>query len=96
MLGAYAELIPDGGDLMQLWSAALFVQGVVEGLWGVQPCAPRGELWLHPRLPEGWAAMALQGLRVGPWRVDLSVRRHQAPEARVEGPAGLKLRVGRR
>jgi hypothetical protein len=41
MLGAFDETITGGGDFMQLWSFAPFLECAIEGLAGVRP-QPRG------------------------------------------------------
>ncbi len=75
LLGAYSELIPDGGDLMQLWSGAIFVRGLIEGLWGLRPSAHPDRLRLAPQLPPSWTHMGLEGLRIGTHQLSLSLRR---------------------
>jgi glycogen debranching enzyme len=72
-LGALKELIPIGLCFVQLWSAGLFLQGVVEGLFGVRPQAHRHTLEVAPRLPHDWPEARLRGLPVGNHRVDLRV-----------------------
>jgi len=99
MLGAYSELIPDGGDLMQLWSAAIFIRGLFEGLWGLRPRADRGRLELSPKLPPGWEFMNVEDLRLGRHRLSLSCT--QAARGRrliidhPEGPSDLTIGLAR-
>lgn len=71
--GTLKELIPQGLCFIQLWSAALFVQGITEGIFGVSPQAQRHELVIEPHLPSGWSAATLHGLRVGDHILDLHV-----------------------
>ncbi len=50
---------------MQLWSGAMFIRGLVEGLWGLRPRADRDAVELSPQRPSQWKFMAIEGLRVG-------------------------------
>ena len=65
MLGSFEELIPKGLCFVQLWSAALYVQGIVEGLFGFEPHAYEHRLRLQPRLPTAWPSATLRRLQVG-------------------------------
>jgi len=75
MLGAFSELIPQGGDFMQLWSSAMFLKGITEGIFGLKPLASEHELSLSPQLPSAWQNVALTNVKIGKDRVDISVER---------------------
>lgn len=66
------------GQLFQGWSSSLFLQGVVEGLFGLDPDGSPGVGGLgrnaRPRLPSGWREMGLRGLAYRGRRYDLKVR----------------------
>jgi len=87
------ELAGSGAD------PAAVVLGVIEGLWGIRPEAPRGAVTVMPALPPGWNEMALRRLRVGPTTLDLRVRRRPGRTVvmirRTAGPA-IRLTVGLR
>ena len=59
----------------QAWSAAMVIQPLVEGLLGVEPDAVREQLAIAPRLPAGWDALDVVGLRCGGTTYDLRLRR---------------------
>ena len=73
MLGSFEELIPEGLCFVQLWSAAIFVQGIVEGLFGLEPRAHEHTLRLNPRLPADWPAATLRNVRIGEHALTLEV-----------------------
>jgi len=75
MLGAFSELIPQGGDFMQLWSSAMFLKGITEGIFGLKPLASEHELSLSPELPSSWRDVALTNVKIGEDTVDISVER---------------------
>lgn len=93
MLGAYPELIPEGGDLMQLWSGAMLIRGLIEGLWGLRPRAHPDRLRLAPKLPPSWNSMSLEGLKIGTHQLSLSLRRSESALLlslyHLEGPRPL-------
>ena len=68
-LGLLKELIPEGLCFVQLWSAALYCQGVVEGLLGIVPYLPERRIVITPRVP----TMAITGLHLGSAVVDVAV-----------------------
>ncbi|MBI4757945.1 MAG: amylo-alpha-1,6-glucosidase, partial [Chloroflexi bacterium] len=71
MLGAYKELIPEGLCFMQLWSPALFLQGVVQGVFGLEPRAGDDWLGISPQLPAGWDYARLEDLAFGEHRASI-------------------------
>lgn len=98
MLGAYSELIPEGGELMQLWSAAMMIRGLVEGLWGLRPRAQQDLVELAPKLPSGWTFMALRDLRLGDHTLTLTLRGEGLtlalhPSRRGEGERALRVQL---
>jgi hypothetical protein len=93
-LGTLKELIPIGLCFIQLWSAGLYAQGIVEGLLGVSPLAHRHEVTIEPRLPAGWPAMRLRGLAMGAHLLDVHVTPGAVEVLHVGGPAPLTVRSG--
>lgn len=77
MLGAFSELIPEGGDIMQLWSAAMFIRGIIEGVFGIEPKANRHQVVLSPHLPKDWEFASLTGLKFGTHIIDLNLKREK-------------------
>ena len=76
-LGLMKELIPQGICFIQLWSAALFVQGIVEGLCGIAPDMRNHQLTISPQLPVEWPEVRLEQLLVGNWLLDIVITQHQ-------------------
>ncbi len=68
-LGLLKELIPEGMCFVQLWSAALYCQGVVEGLLGLVPNLPARRITLTPRI----ASIAVQALCFGAEIIDVAI-----------------------
>jgi Glycogen debranching enzyme len=91
-LGTLKELIPQGLCFIQLWSAALFVQGITEGVFGLTPQAQRRELVIEPRLPSGWSGATLHGLRVGDHTLELHVTPEYAEIRLLKGDTPLLAR----
>ncbi|MEO8140502.1 MAG: hypothetical protein ABI742_12690, partial [Gemmatimonadota bacterium] len=74
--------------------SAEVVRGVIEGLWGVSPDAPRESLALEPVLPDAWPEMTLRRLRVGSTMLNLRLRRRPgAVVFRIERLQGPRLRL---
>lgn len=71
--GTLKELIPQGLCFIQLWSAGLLLQGITEGVFGLDPQAHRRELAIEPHLPSLWQSAALHGLRVSEHTLDLRI-----------------------
>ncbi|MFO7169103.1 MAG: glycosyl hydrolase family 65 protein [Chloroflexota bacterium] len=91
-LGMLKELIPAGLCFVQLWSAGLYMQGIVEGLLGVSPLAHRHEVTVAPQLPDGWNEVHLRGLPVGEHRLDLRARPDSLEVRHVAGSVPLTVR----
>jgi len=96
MLGAFSELIPQGGDFMQLWSSAMFLKGITEGIFGLRPLASEHKLSLSPELPSAWQNVALTNVKIGQSTVDISVERQDAGTKIAltqHGETGLKIEL---
>jgi glycogen debranching enzyme len=96
MFGAFSELIPQGGDFMQLWSAAMFLEGITEGIFGLKPLASEHELSLSPQLPSAWQNVALTNIKIGKDTVDISVERQDGGTKIAltqHGETGLKIEL---
>ena len=82
------EAYPEGGQAHLSAESALFCRVITEGLFGITPTGLRSFRWT-PRLPDGWPAMYLRGVRAFGRVFDLSVERHAAADillmARVDG-----------
>ncbi|GAB4443750.1 MAG: hypothetical protein OHK0015_44270 [Chloroflexi bacterium OHK40] len=72
-LGTFKELIPEGLCFVQLWSAGLYVQLIIEGLLGLAPDAPAHTLTVAPSMPAGYPPVSVRGLRVGAHTLDLNI-----------------------
>lgn len=72
-LGLMKELIPQGICFVQLWSAALFVQGIVQGLCGIEPDMGNRQITITPRLPAEWPEVRLEQLIVANWVLDIVI-----------------------
>lgn len=90
-IGLFHELIPEGASILQLWSAATLLRGVVEDLLGIDARAGEHTLSVHPQLPEGWDRVALHNLRFGEHLVSVIIEHgkaqvtcHEGSELRVE------------
>ena len=68
-IGLFHELIPEGACIIQLWSAATFMRGIVEDLLGIQVHAARalasGQRRGSPRdgMGPGWRGLSLASTR---------------------------------
>jgi glycogen debranching enzyme len=85
MLGAFSELIPQGGDFMQLWSTAMFLSGITEGIFGLEPLAHQHQLVLSPQLPKEWEFARLEGVEIGAHTIDIALDR--------EGDGGYRVLI---
>lgn len=92
-IGLFHELIPEGACIIQLWSAATFVRGVVEDLLGIRVDAARRSLEIAPRLPAGWSVVELQDLTFGGYRVSLRIEPGCLQAASLAGEAPLRVSV---
>jgi hypothetical protein len=90
-LGAFKELIPIGLCFVQLWSAGLYLQGMLEGLLGLRSLAHRHQLAISPGLPASWPWVRLSGLKVGEHIVNLYVTPSSLDVLHSAGPTSLEL-----
>lgn len=91
-LGSFKELIPEGLCFVQLWSAALYIQVIVEGLLGLQPDAPAHTLTIVPTMPVDFPPVTLRDLRVGEHRIALTLDPGALQLDHVAGPQALTIR----
>jgi glycogen debranching enzyme len=75
----------------QAWSESMVLQPVLEGMLGIRFDAGNRTLWVRPYLPDGWAFLHVQRIRLGSQSIDMRVQR------RAEGlTCSLRLHGGRR
>src|SRR5262249_37763136 len=91
-LGAFKELIPIGLCFVQLWSAGLYLQSIIEGLLGLRPLAHQHQLAISPRLPASWPWVRLNGLVVGEHILTVQVMPSSLDVQHSAGPESLDLR----
>jgi glycogen debranching enzyme len=91
MLGAFKELIPEGLCFVQLWSAGLYLQGILEGLLGLEPHAHAHRLNIAPKLPSTWTSVTLRDLRVGTHRLDLEIAPTTLRVEHISGPQPIAI-----
>lgn len=72
-LGLLKELIPQGLCFVQLWSAGLLCQGLIEGLLGIAPDLCNGCVSITPHVPVDWQPVQLTGLVLGNSVVDITL-----------------------
>jgi cellobiose phosphorylase len=68
---------------MQLWSAAMFLSGITEGIFGLEPLAHQHRLVLSPQLPKEWEFARLEGVEVGVYTIDIALDREEEGGYRV-------------
>src|SRR6185295_19425532 len=90
-LGAFKELIPIGLCFVQLWSAGLYLQGLIEGLLGLSPLAHLHRLAISPRLPAGWPSVRLSGLAIGEHVLSVRITPSSLEVLHSDGPTHLEL-----
>jgi len=98
MPGSFKELIPEGMCFMQLWSSAFFLQGVVEGIFGIEPLANKDMVNIFPKLPKGWEYANIKAVRVGKHVMNISYKKHLKEEtelivSHVSGEKDLKCEI---
>lgn len=62
--GCISEYSPDGGCIVQAWTAYSVVVPIVRHFFGIRPDAAKGEILLRPRLPKGWEHVSLKNVPV--------------------------------
>lgn len=92
MLGAFKELIPEGLCFVQLWSAGLYMQGLLEGMIGLDPRAHEHRLRVAPTLPAAWPAATVTGLRIGTHVLNLTVASTGCTVEHLHGSQPLEIR----
>lgn len=92
MLGAFKELIPLGLCFVQLWSAGLYVEGMLEGALGLDPLAHEHQLSVAPCLPASWPSARLDQLVIGAHTLDLVVTHASVSVTHREGPVPMLIR----
>jgi hypothetical protein len=90
-LGTFKELIPEGLCFVQLWSAALYLQVIFEGLLGLQPDALAHALTITPALPPDHPPVSVRGLRVGAHQVTLTITPGILELDHLAGPQALTV-----
>jgi hypothetical protein len=90
-LGTFKELIPEGLCFVQLWSAALYIQAIVEGMLGIQPNAPQHTLHIAPCVPADLHPITLRGLLVGAHMLDITISATSVHVLHKEGPQSLRI-----
>ncbi len=90
-IGLFHELIPQGACIVQLWSAASLLRGVVEDLFGITVNAAARTLVIYPRLPAEWETVTLENLRFGDHKVTVHVEQGKVTVIHAEGPAALSI-----
>lgn len=93
-LGTFKELIPIGLCFVQLWSAALYIQAIIEGLLGINPDAARHSLTIAPCMPPQHPPVHIYGLQVGAHTLDLKVAPNAVQVEHRAGPQPLSLCYG--
>ncbi|GAC1650559.1 MAG: hypothetical protein NVS4B8_24890 [Herpetosiphon sp.] len=91
MLGAFEELIPSGLCFMQLWSSALYIQCIVEGILGLTPRAYCDELDICPTLPADWPSVTLRNLQVGDHTISVTATRQDCQIVHITGTRPLHI-----
>ncbi len=90
-LGTFKELIPTGLCFVQLWSAGLYLQCVIEGLLGLRPAALAHRLEVQPCMPSDCAPITLRGLGIGAHRLDLEISPQGLYVTHTAGPCPLTI-----
>jgi len=96
-VGMFHELIPQGACFVQLWSAATYIRGVVEDLFGITVRADLDEIRIQPALPAGWRGARLERLSFGDHVVDVEIGSGGNVSLRhTSGLRGLRVVCGAR
>lgn len=91
MLGAFDEVLPtpdyaklvsgqSAANLMQLWSSAPYIEGIIEGLAGIVPQAVFHRVEVFPQLPTDLNSFSLHNLTIGEHKLSLSYQREKNRE----------------
>ncbi|HEX9018470.1 MAG TPA: glycosyl hydrolase family 65 protein, partial [Anaerolineaceae bacterium] len=93
-IGLFHELIPEGACIIQLWSAAILVRGVIEDLLGITVNASEHRLSVDPQLPDAWTSAALERLAFGDHLVTVRISRRTLEVEHLAGSAALNVTAG--
>jgi hypothetical protein len=96
MLGAFKELIPEGLCFVQLWSAGLYLQGWLEGVFGLDPLAHKHRLSITPALPEAWPEASVKHLRVGTHLLNILIDHSGCTIEHLSGSQAITIAFKRR
>ncbi len=88
-IGLFHELIPEGASIIQLWSGAIFIRGVIEDLMGIEVNAAEHCLRAAPRLPKDWNAAVLQDLVFGEHTIRVEAAGNSVTVFHQNGPQDL-------
>jgi hypothetical protein len=93
--GAISEALPDRWCFLQLWSAVGIISPLVEGVFGVAPCAADRRLRVVSSLPAGWDHAELRNVRIGKDHFDIRLALHDGVfQTDVAGSGRFDLQVG--
>lgn len=87
-LGSYKELIPEGLSFMQLWSPAMYLQGIIEGVFGLDPWAEDDFVEISPKIPAGWDHAKVEQLHIGEHKISIFFDRTAGEKTSVEHVVG--------
>jgi len=62
-------------SFLQLWSSSIFIQAIIEGLFGIDPIPRKNKFDVKPYLPEDWDFMELKNLRIFDKFYDILIKR---------------------
>ena len=62
--GCISEYSPEGGCIVQAWTAYSAAVPIVRHFFGIRPNAAKGEIFLQPQPPKGWEHASLKNVPV--------------------------------
>jgi glycogen debranching enzyme len=92
-IGLFHELIPQGACIVQLWSAATFIRGIIEDMAGVEVHAAEHALRITPQIPASWKQMRLDNLSFGEHRVSLCIETGKVYLEHLAGNSAIHVEV---
>lgn len=92
-IGLFHELIPQGACIIQLWSAATFIRGIVEDMLGITVDAPGHSVRVAPQAPAGWQGVSLDHLSFGGHCLNLRVETGQVSLEHLAGNTAMRVEV---
>lgn len=93
-IGLFHELIPEGASILQLWSGAIFIRGIIEDLLGIQVNAAESRVEITPHLPADWKGCTLQALTFGEHQITVQFEQGAVAVTHHRGPAPLVVQCG--